>query len=242
MAKYCDWLDLGDASRVLDVGCGDGTTVRVLADKGVEAVGVDLRPSPWPEGPSFVLGDGSCLPFRDGSFDAVGSFTVLEHLTDPERFIRESVRVLRPGGRIVVASPNLYGSILLHPGHALSHRGGLPRYARNFLLHLGKWARAVVVPRRVGFDLLRPDVSQAFPGATDYDAVCAADPSVVRAVLRRNGVRPVYQSPSLEYSSSRIVGAVTKALEVLPLLRDLFGGVFIVGRRGDAPRAEAARA
>ncbi len=74
-------------------------------------------------------------------------------------------------------------------------------------------------------------MNSVWPGASDYDAVCATDPAVVRAVLRRCGVKIVHQSPSLEYASSRLVETTTRALEVLPVVRDLFGGIFIVGRK-----------
>jgi capsid protein len=66
-------------------------------------------------------------------------------------------------------------------------------------------------------------------GATDYDAVCATDASVLRAALRRKGVRIVYSSPALEYSYSKTRTSLIEAIEAFPLLRDLFGGIFVVG-------------
>lgn len=231
VAKYCDWLDDGRGGWVLDVGCGDGTPVHVLTQRGHRAVGIDLRPWPWSTELHFVVGDGYRIPFRDGSFDAVGSFATLEHLEHPEEFLAEMARVVRPGGRVVVGAPNMYGSILLHPGDSVTHSGGFPRYAKNFALHVKKQWESITAPERVEFDVMEPDLTKRPAGASDYDAICATDPSVVRAVLRRHGIRTIHQSPSLEYAASPVAESVSKALEVLPGLRDLFGGIFIVGEK-----------
>ena len=53
-----------------------------------------------------------CLPFRDGSFDAVYSMGTIEHFRDPETALREIHRVLRPGGRAVVGVPNRWDPFL----------------------------------------------------------------------------------------------------------------------------------
>lgn len=71
------------------VGCdiGDGITTNASLDAGVQA----------------TLGD---LPFADESFDIIFSRYVLEHVADPERVFREFARVLRPGGRLLILTPN----------------------------------------------------------------------------------------------------------------------------------------
>jgi len=96
--------------RVLDVGCGDGAHLRVLAGRGAAAVGVDrssealaqaretLRPPP----PRLVRGDAGRLPFDAGAFDLVWAVTVLCFVADPEQVLREMARVVRPGGRVVL--------------------------------------------------------------------------------------------------------------------------------------------
>lgn len=88
---------------VLDVGCGPQERPSYVPDvPGVELFGIDpLRGVPE-RSFAFVRGLGEYLPFATGSFDRVLFGTSLDHLLDPARALRESVRVLAPGGRVVV--------------------------------------------------------------------------------------------------------------------------------------------
>jgi SAM-dependent methyltransferase len=86
---------------VLDVGGGTGLLRRFLPDARVALVDV----VPGGEERAFVLGDGSHLPFADGSFDAVAAFDTLEHVPPARRadFVREAARVARRW--VVLAGP-----------------------------------------------------------------------------------------------------------------------------------------
>ena len=90
---------LPDRGRVLEIGAGEATFDR----KECEYIGINisLRGSP-----SF-LGDGQALPFRDGTFDAVVATEVIEHVRYPYRLLREIRRVLRPGGHVLLSTPNV---------------------------------------------------------------------------------------------------------------------------------------
>ncbi|NUK21872.1 class I SAM-dependent methyltransferase [Streptomyces lunaelactis] len=103
------------AATVLDVGCGDGsaaaTAARVL--KGHRIVGVDwsqdaLRRAA-PRLSQVVRGEltSGGLPFASGSADAVLFSEVVEHLVDPDSALDELHRVLRPGGHLMLSTPNL---------------------------------------------------------------------------------------------------------------------------------------
>ena len=98
--------------RGLDVGCGDGKLACVVASRGAAAVGVDPDPAMLAAararardagvGATFVEGRIERLPFPDASFDVVSAITVLCFVANAAAAVREMVRVLRPGGRLVL--------------------------------------------------------------------------------------------------------------------------------------------
>ena len=107
-------MEENPAAYLLDVGCQTGTNTlrlaRVCATSHVIGLEYNLRTvrevarqGIWP-----LLADANRpLPLADNSVDAVTAMDVLEHLTDPRTLIREAHRVLRPGGYLVLATPNL---------------------------------------------------------------------------------------------------------------------------------------
>jgi ubiquinone/menaquinone biosynthesis C-methylase UbiE len=106
-----------DAERVLDVGCGEGTLVRHLAERVPHVVGLDtdLAALRVAASPDVLVGSAESLPFPDGCFDAVTACMVLHH-ADPEVALGEMTRVLAPGGRLLVLgyARSTPGADLLH--------------------------------------------------------------------------------------------------------------------------------
>lgn len=72
-------------------------------------VSLDLPSNSADETGVTVFGSGLCLPFRDGVFDSVLCTEVLEHVPDPARLVDEAARVLRPGGCLVLTTPQTWG-------------------------------------------------------------------------------------------------------------------------------------
>jgi SAM-dependent methyltransferase len=102
--------------RMLDAGCGDGSFLDALAkhiaDARVDYVGVDYSEHQLAKAAQLPyefhrcdLGDG--VPLPDQTVDLVHAAEVIEHLYDPDRFVDECARVLRPGGHLVVSTPNI---------------------------------------------------------------------------------------------------------------------------------------
>jgi SAM-dependent methyltransferase len=107
---------------VLDVGCNTGYGTLRFLDVARRVVGVDVSPAAIDLAraravagrPEFLAVDGLGLPFPDGSFDLVISFQVLEHVADPLPYLREIWRVARPGGSVILTTPN--AATRLDPG------------------------------------------------------------------------------------------------------------------------------
>jgi ubiquinone/menaquinone biosynthesis C-methylase UbiE len=110
-ARVRDWLapTSGD-ERALDAGSGTGALAIAIAPLVREVVGVDVDEERVeaarriaPANASFVVADASALPFERASFDIAGCLRVLHHARRPELVVSELSRVVRPGGRILLA-------------------------------------------------------------------------------------------------------------------------------------------
>jgi demethylmenaquinone methyltransferase/2-methoxy-6-polyprenyl-1,4-benzoquinol methylase len=103
-----DAVEARPGERVLDLAAGTGTSSQPFREAGAYVVPCDFSLGMLQVGkrarPSlpFVAGDGTRLPFADGSFDAVTISFGLRNIVDPDAGLRELLRVTRPGGRLVV--------------------------------------------------------------------------------------------------------------------------------------------
>jgi len=105
---------LDGGARALELGCGAGTYVRMLAKRGHSVVGFDyslpsLRRAVAADVPRvgrYVSGDASCLPFQDRSFQAVACIGVLQALEGPDTALAEIARVLEASGVAVIETLN----------------------------------------------------------------------------------------------------------------------------------------
>ncbi|HLZ70226.1 MAG TPA: methyltransferase domain-containing protein [Dehalococcoidia bacterium] len=97
--------------RILDLGTGTGVVALLLAAAGHELTGIDLSPRMLEQASSkarrgrlpirYDLGDARRLPYADGAFDAVVSRYLIWTLPQPAPALREWIRVIRPGGRVI---------------------------------------------------------------------------------------------------------------------------------------------
>lgn len=114
-------LHLHDYKTVLDVGCGIGHWGQLLAkvmNDDVLITGIDrekrslekARQRASSDRFNYLIGDATALPFSENTFDVVTCQTVLIHLQDPKLGLREMLRVLKPGGLLLVAEPNNFAN------------------------------------------------------------------------------------------------------------------------------------
>jgi len=110
------WGGVTGANQILDVGCGIGGSSRILArDYGFAVTGVTISPkqvarakelTPPDVNARFLVDDAMALSFPDESFDVVWSIEAGPHMPDKAVFAQELLRVLKPGGVLVVADWN----------------------------------------------------------------------------------------------------------------------------------------
>jgi ubiquinone/menaquinone biosynthesis C-methylase UbiE len=138
-SRFVDFDSL-PGRRVLEIGCGSGFAVQLFAEAGAETYARDLtdwavettrrRLAAFGLEADVAQGDGENIEFADENFDLVFSWGVIHHSSDMDRALRELVRVLRPGGTIVLMVYNrrsLFYPVYkaLQHGQPLAQRLGL---------------------------------------------------------------------------------------------------------------------
>jgi 2-polyprenyl-3-methyl-5-hydroxy-6-metoxy-1,4-benzoquinol methylase len=94
---------------IVDVGCGAGRLHAALGTRPSRYVGVDaVRYDEFPSGAAFLLADldRDVVPLDDSTADTVVALETIEHLENPRRLMRELTRIVRPGGTVLVSTPN----------------------------------------------------------------------------------------------------------------------------------------
>jgi len=202
---------LGTPRRLLDVGSADGPSVSWMRGDH-ERFAIDLDPRGLGAG-TGVCASALALPFRDGSFDVVGAFDVIEHCESEARVIGELARVLAPGGRLLASVPAYQWAWSDHDERAGHYR----RYTRPRLRAAVEAAGFVVDRCTYGF-------AGVFP-------VFAAERAVRR--LRRRPSPPGDALPRVSPAQDRVLMGLSRVERRVLRRRDLpFGSsVFLAAHR-----------
>lgn len=112
------------SGQVLEVGSGEGYGMELLAPKATKYMAIDKYPTAinteLPDSKKITFQQINVPPFdgiEDNSFDFIVSFQVIEHIKDDEFFCRELFRVLKPGGQLILTTPNIKMSLTRNPWH-----------------------------------------------------------------------------------------------------------------------------
>lgn len=135
-ARLLGPLAAAPEGRVLDIGCGQGYFLKYFADRGWRACGVEVSESAAYHarhvlGLDVRVGEGAQRQFDEGEFDVVCLWHVLEHVLQPAALLKEIRRLLKPGGRLLLAVPN-FGSREAKFGKAGWFHLDVPRHTVHF--------------------------------------------------------------------------------------------------------------
>ncbi len=183
--------------ETLEIGTGTGGMLHTLLGRGLRARGVEIDPTLIAESRRW-FGElpvqavtGIELPFPAASFDLVLSFDVFEHIKDSDAHLREVHRILRPGGRYLVQTPNKWSNVVFETirwksftrwkaDHCALHT---PGQLRRRLEGRGFSARFFDVP--VVNDFFRAKVRQ-YLGGPGLFALAVANPDRLPLAWRTN--------------------------------------------------------
>lgn len=207
----------------LDCGCADGGYSVALRERGADrVVGFDIEQDRVAQATklrsdtedlSFCCGFSEALPFRDDSFDGVFLNEVLEHVVDEGATLAEIRRVLRPGGRLVLMSPNRWFPF---EGHGAT---------------IGRWSTGAPVPL---LPWLPTGLSKRWVKARNYW------PYEMRNLVRKAGfhivssesIFPVLEVyPWLPQGLIRVYRRIVPTLEKLPFIRRFGVSTFVLAEK-----------
>ena len=209
-------------SKVLDLGCGNGISAKLLNQADFDVVGTDISPlflkdaRNW-ENPRlrYQVCDVMELPFESESFNVVCSNELVEHLPDVETALTEMMRVVCKGGRIVISGPNLCSPLipLLDWLNLMSGKSGRPvwgetkrqalqQFARNCRLYVQKR----FLTRTPHFIYREPDL-QADAIGGDADSAYYASPIDLAQFFRSHGFTILKKAVGFGIKGRIIAGA-----------------------------------
>jgi len=145
--QFLKELNLPSTAKILDLGCGAGTYVRLLAGMGYHVIGLDYSlPTLYravvadtKRAGHYIGAEAYYLPFREASFDLVISIGIFQALEFPERVLDGIVRVLRPNGFLLMEFLNSFEIIAMTKAANRWFRGGSLRVRTYSIFQIQEW-------------------------------------------------------------------------------------------------------
>ena len=141
--KLVSMMECTPTDKVLEIGIGTGTSYSYYPDETV-VIGIDISPdmldkarnhieSNRLKNKSVVMMNGEQHQFEDNSFDTIVTFQVIEHINNDNLFVEEIYRILRPGGKALITTPNIEMTLTRNPWHIREYTSRqLQDLAENF--------------------------------------------------------------------------------------------------------------
>jgi len=226
------------SNYVLDCGCGDGSVVKFIANKSGEFHGIDISPLAIKLSKSgrksinikFTKMDLEKIEFPDNYFDLVYSAYVLEHLDNPEKVIREMIRVCKPRGLLIFLSPNL-GSPIDYRQCIISHVKSpvtlaIKRFIKSHMY-------CIFNPKKLNWDKIYPNYIRKKKWQSDWDAITAPYIQTLIYFLKNQNIQIVDSSEKMITSTIwKDKNNYTFYLTVLKLFRNF---ITFLGNMGMSP-------
>jgi 2-polyprenyl-3-methyl-5-hydroxy-6-metoxy-1,4-benzoquinol methylase len=219
---YCMFLEAPKpGTKLLEVGCGNGRTLVGLRSLGWQVEGVDVDPVALQmansQGLETRCGHLLDLKYSADSFDVIIMHHVIEHLHDPIKFLQECHRLLKPGGRLLMITPNM---------ESLGHRlFGANWYPLDPPRHLYLYSRKSMTDLLMRSKFTSAEVSSLSRGARCYFTLS-------REIHTHRKTDPAY----LGTVGQRIIALFYQAAlrAVMLCQRDRGEELRAIGRKGDA--------
>ncbi len=153
--------------------------------------------------------EGTDFPYPDDFFDIVGSFTVLEHVENPEIFIREQMRVLKTGGYLLIACPNFLSIFNNVRSYSLFYK---------FKLLFGQ-----CVKKSTNFIKMDPIIRDGAKFVSDDDAIVLKNPIQLRNFLKSHDLKIIEFSGFISKS-----GLIYSIFSRIPFIKNIFPSCYFL--------------
>jgi ubiquinone/menaquinone biosynthesis C-methylase UbiE len=209
--------NLVSGGRLLDAGCGRYLKFSKELAAIAQVVGIDLESTLEThnsDSPFGVRGNLDDLPFPNDYFDVVISRSVIEHLENPGKVFREFFRVLKPGGRTILVTPNKYDYVSLIAACT-------PYSVHRFLV-----SRIFGVP-----------ADDAFPTLYRANTPSKLSKELTSAGFREKELQTINHYPAYLFFSPTLfrLGVLYERLTSLNVFRSLRGSLLAIFEKGDRP-------